>query len=157
METNITAQQLTMAEAFPRSPARHAPAVKRGSSTNSRRGIQRKSRLPAGGRGGEHHGLRGGAAPPSGGVQSLLEPKKRQTGWDSPISHSQRAKRPMPHKTRAHDVHHMQNTNTPTPTRVSLAHTSELGPARGPLRSLPLGPGRHPSARHRPECRGGVK
>ena len=30
--------------------------------------------------------------------------------------------------------------NTLTPTRVSLAHTSELGPARGPLRRLPLGP-----------------
>ena len=40
-------------------------------------------------------------------VQSLLEPGKRQTGWDSPTSHSQRAQRPPSREARHM---HMQHT-----------------------------------------------
>ena len=56
-------------------------------------------------------------------------------------------------KTHAHATHKTQST---TPTRASLSQTSKLGSARGPLRRLPLGPGRYPGARHRPKSRGGT-
>ena len=89
-------------------------------------------------------------------VQSLLEPGYRQTGWDSPTSRSQGVlTRPQSRQARHMHMQHTKRT-THTSTRALLAQTSELGPARGPLRRLPLGPGRYPGARHRPKSRGGT-